>query len=87
MSIKIMYFVHGTTTDNASKLCSGWKEAMLNDLGIEQAFNLGKVSSDRGDKFDIMFTSDLKRSNNIPMQVLNWKTPLEIRTELSKTNK
>ena len=23
--------------------------------------------------------SYLKRSNNIPMQVLNWKTPLEIR--------
>ena len=60
--IKIIYFVHGTTTDNASKLCSGWKEAMLNDLGKEQALNLGKVSSDRGDKFDIMFTSDLKRA-------------------------
>ena len=32
MAVKIKYFVHGTTTDNASKLCSGWKEAMLNDL-------------------------------------------------------
>ena len=62
MSIKIMYFVHGTTTDNASKLCSGWKEAMLNDLGKEQAENLGRVSRERGDKFDIMFTSDLKRA-------------------------
>ena len=62
MSIKIMYFVHGTTTDNASKLCSGWKEAMLNDLGKEQSENLGKVSRERGDKFDIMFTSDLKRA-------------------------
>lgn len=60
--IKIIYFVHGTTTDNAAKLCSGWKEAMLNDLGKEQAFNLGNVSKERGDKFDIMFTSDLKRA-------------------------
>ena len=60
--IKIIYFVHGTTTDNASKLCSGWKEAMLNDLGKEQALNLGKVSKERGDNFDIMFTSDLKRA-------------------------
>ena len=60
--IKIIYFVHGTTTDNAAKLCSGWKEAMLNDLGKEQAFNLGDVSKERGDKFDIMFTSDLKRA-------------------------
>ena len=62
MSIKIIYFVHGTTTDNASKLCSGWKEAMLNELGKEQAENLGRVSRERGDKFDIMFTSDLQRA-------------------------
>lgn len=62
MSIKIMYFVHGTTTDNASKLCSGWKEAMLNELGKEQAENLGRVSRERGDIFDVMFTSDLKRA-------------------------
>lgn len=60
--IKIIYFVHGTTTDNAVKLCSGWKEAMLNDLGKEQAFNLGNVSRKRGDEFDVMFTSDLKRA-------------------------
>ena len=60
--IKIIYFVHGTTTDNASKLCSGWKEAMLNDLGREQALNLGEVSRGRKDNFDIIFTSDLKRA-------------------------
>ena len=60
--IKIIYFVHGTTTDNAAKLCSGWKEAMLNDLGRRQAENLGNVSRERGDKFDVMFTSDLKRA-------------------------
>ena len=62
MTTKIMYFVHGTTTDNAAKLCSGWKEAMLNDLGREQAKNLGNVSKERGDKFDIIFTSDLNRA-------------------------
>lgn len=62
MAVKIKYFVHGTTTDNASKLCSGWKEAMLNELGKEQALNLGNVSKDRGDMFDIVITSDLKRA-------------------------
>lgn len=31
METKIIYFVHGTTTDNADKLCSGWKEAIAND--------------------------------------------------------
>lgn len=60
--IKILYFVHGTTTDNQDKLCSGWSDAMLNDLGREQAINLGNVSRDRGDTFDIIFTSDLKRA-------------------------
>lgn len=60
--IKIIYFVHGTTTDNADKLCSGWKQAMLNDLGRAQAVNLGNVSKERGDKFDVIFTSDLQRA-------------------------
>lgn len=47
MKTRIIYFVHGTTTDNAAKLCSGWKEAMLNDLGKEQALNLGNVIRDK----------------------------------------
>ena len=59
---KIIYFVHGTTTDNAEKLCSGWKEAMLNELGRQQAENLGNVSRERKDNFDVIFTSDLKRA-------------------------
>ena len=72
--IKIIYFVHGTTTDNASKLCSGWKEAMLNDLGREQAENLGNVVREKGIKFDQLFTSDLKRvieSSNIAFPEYN----------------
>ena len=82
METKIIYFVHGTTTDNASKLCSGWKEAMLNDLGREQAENLGKVSRERGDKFDVMFTSDLKRaieSSNIAFQNIEKITDSRLR--------
>ena len=62
METKIIYFVHGTTTDNAEKLCSGFKDAMLNELGKEQAKNLGEVSRKREDKFDIIFTSDLTRA-------------------------
>ena len=74
METKIIYFVHGTTTDNAEKLCSGWKEAMLNELGKEQAKNLGNVSRERKDNFDIIFTSDLKRaieSSNIAFPDIN----------------
>lgn len=60
--VKVTYFVHGTTTDNAAKLCSGWKQAELNDLGKEQAKDLGRVSKERGDDFFVVFTSDLKRA-------------------------
>jgi len=82
METKIIYFVHGTTTDNADKLCSGWKEAMLNDLGREQAENLGKVIRDKGIEFDYMFTSDLKRaieSSNIAFPEYNKITDNRLR--------
>ena len=82
MSVKIIYFVHGTTTDNAAKLCSGWKEAMLNELGREQAENLGRVSKERGDKLDIIFTSDLKRaieSSNIAFSEIEKITDARLR--------
>ena len=60
MKTELIYFVHGTTYDNASKKCSGWKQVELNELGREQALNLGKVNKDI--KFDVIFTSDLIRT-------------------------
>jgi len=33
MKTKLIYFVHGTTYDNASKKCSGWKQVELTELG------------------------------------------------------
>lgn len=58
--ITLKYFVHGTTTDNASKKCSGWKQVELTELGKEQAINLGKLNEDI--KFDLIITSDLIRA-------------------------
>lgn len=61
MSVEIIYFVHGTTYDNAESKCSGWKQVELNELGREQAVNLGKNTNY---KFDVLFTSDLNRAVN-----------------------
>lgn len=58
--MKIIYFVHGTTYDNASNRCSGWKQVELNELGKEQAIRLGEINKDK--EFDVMFTSDLIRA-------------------------
>lgn len=67
MSVKIMYYVHGTTTDNEKHVSSGWKNVELSPKGIEQSFALKeKVPMD---KIDVVFCSDLKRAvvsaNNI----------------------
>ena len=59
MSIEIIYFVHGTTFDNANSKCSGWKQVNLNEQGKEQAKKLGEITNY---KFDFLFTSDLVRA-------------------------
>ena len=60
MELKVIYYVHGTTVDNATGKCSGWKQAELTDLGKERAIKLGKTQKDIN--FDVIFTSDLMRA-------------------------
>ena len=60
MSIKIIYFVHGTTTDNEMGKCTGWADGELSELGIKQAKDLKDQVKEKD--FDLMFCSDLKRA-------------------------
>lgn len=60
MSIKITYFVHGTTTDNENNISSGWSDVELSELGVKQSLNLIDQIKDK--HFDIVFCSDLKRA-------------------------
>jgi len=60
MTIKITYFVHGTTIDNEKELATGWMPGELSKLGIKQARELGGLVARR--KFDVVFCSDLKRA-------------------------
>ena len=59
MTVKITYFVHGTTFDNEKELSSGWNDAELSELGIKQSIELKKLIKN---KFDAVFCSDLKRA-------------------------
>lgn len=61
MSVKITYFVHGTTTDNEQHLSSGWKDVELSPLGVQQSIDLKGLTQDK--KFDVVFCSDLKRAH------------------------
>ena len=60
MSIKITYFVHGTTTDNEKEISSGWYDAELSELGVKQAKELRGQTKDK--VFDVVFCSDLQRA-------------------------
>lgn len=62
MSVKITYFVHGTTTDNERGISSGWSDADLSEKGIEQVRNLREQTN--GQKFSAVFCSDLKRATD-----------------------
>ncbi len=60
MSVRITYFVHGTTTDNEKEVSSGWVDVGLSELGVRQAVELKDKIKDK--KFDVVFCSDLKRA-------------------------
>ena len=74
MSIKITYFVHGTTTDNEQGISSGWKDAELSELGIQQAKKLQSQTQDK--KFDAVFCSDLKRAHDTAKMVFAERAPI-----------
>jgi len=74
MSIKITYFVHGTTTDNEQHISSGWKDVELSELGVQQAAALKEQTKDQ--KFDVVFCSDLKRA--VDSAKLAWEGIYEI---------
>jgi alpha-ribazole phosphatase/probable phosphoglycerate mutase len=58
--VKIIYFVHGTTTDNENGISSGWSDVELSELGIKQSIDLKKQIKDK--KISVAFCSDLKRA-------------------------
>lgn len=74
MAVKITYFVHGTTTDNEKGFSSGWSDVELSELGIQQSKELGPLTEDK--KFDVVFTSDLKRA--IRSAQLTWGNKYKI---------
>ena len=60
MSVKITYFVHGTTFDNEAKKATGWLPGELSPKGISQANALKETIS--GNDIEIVFCSDLNRA-------------------------
>lgn len=60
MSVRLTYFVHGTTTDNEQHIATGWLPGALSETGKEQSIALGEQLADK--KYDVVITSDLARA-------------------------
>lgn len=74
MSVRITYFVHGTTKDNETGISSGWSDAALSDTGVRQGKELRAQTKDR--KFDVVFCSDLKRAADSAKLAFEGRAPI-----------
>ncbi len=84
MAIKIIYFVHGTTTDNEKEISSGWYDVGLSELGVQQSIDLWDQIKD--EKIDIVFCSDLKRAVNSAELTFKDKVKIVIDERLRECN-
>ena len=84
MTVKITYFVHGTTTDNEKGISSGWFDVNLSEKGVKQSLELKEQTKDK--KFDVVFCSDLKRA--VESAKLTWggKVPIVSDKRLRECN-
>src|SRR6202000_1382020 len=65
MSDRLLVLVrHGQSEWNLKNLFTGWKDPDLTELGISAAKDAGRKLKAQGLKFDIAFTSVLKRAQH-----------------------
>ena len=62
---------HGQSKWNEQNLFTGWKDPGLTELGIKEAINAGSLISDKGIRFDEMFTSMLIRAQDTGAIILD----------------
>jgi broad specificity phosphatase PhoE len=58
--IEIVYYVHGSTSDNETKIATGWDQVPLSSKGIEQTQKAALLVD--GSFFDAIYASDLTRA-------------------------
>eukprot|EP00929_Paragymnodinium_shiwhaense_P044260 TRINITY_DN2270_c0_g1_i1.p1 TRINITY_DN2270_c0_g1~~TRINITY_DN2270_c0_g1_i1.p1 ORF type:complete len:804 (+),score=221.10 TRINITY_DN2270_c0_g1_i1:76-2487(+) len=82
---KVVLLRHGESSPSAESVFAGWTDVPLSDAGVADAVAAGKCLKEKGFKFDVVFTSVLKRaiktawtscaeSDNYSMPVINtWR--------------
>ena len=78
---KIVLLRHGESTWNKKGLFTGWTDVGLTKKGIEEAKEAGKILKKKGFKFDLAFTSLLKRASNtlkITLKEMSLNKPITV---------
>merc|ERR1712046_34680 len=85
MTHKVVFVRHGESQWNVANIFTGWHDIDLSDNGLAEAIEAGKCLKEKGFKFDIVFTSVLRRairtawtvcthSENFAMPIVNsWR--------------
>ena len=68
---KLVLIRHGQSSFNQENLFTGWTDVELTETGIEEAYMAGDLLKNNSYKFDICFTSTLKRSIKTSFLILD----------------
>ena len=68
--IKLVLVRHGQSVWNLENKFTGWTDVELSEKGIAEAKEAGKVLKEKGFKFDVAYTSFLKRANDTLSYIL-----------------
>ncbi len=84
--MKLFLVRHGETEENISGILTGQTHGTLTEKGREQGKELANAL--RGIKFDHIYTSDLKRCEDVAKQIIEFhpNTPLSFTKELRERN-
>jgi len=82
--MKIYFATHSTTKDNEQKIASGWKDAELSEVGIQQAKKVGETF--KNIQIDLVCCSDLKRAVDTVKIAFGDKIPTIIDKRLRELN-
>merc|ERR1719191_1668213 len=84
-TFKVVFVRHGESVWNVENIFTGWHDVDLSPAGAQEAIAAGKSLKEKGFKFDIVFTSVLRRaiktawtalmhSENFAMPIVNsWR--------------
>jgi 2,3-bisphosphoglycerate-dependent phosphoglycerate mutase len=79
MSGTLVLVRHGQSEWNLKNLFTGWRDVDLTEQGVQEAREAGRKLKARGIKFDIAFTSALKRAQrtlDLMLEELNQQVPI-----------